>query len=250
MMLLSRYTLLIFAMLSIFCTQTSSAAVALDRTRVIFDGTEKSVTLSISNQNTQLPFLAQAWIENEQSEKITSPLVVLPPIQRLEPGANSQLKIQGLPALAQLPQDRESVFYFNVREIPPRSEKPNTLQIALQTRIKLFYRPLSIAKIPLNATPWQEQLTLTRQKGRYVVNNPTPYYITLIDAARDINVSAASNFKPIMIAPMSQEDLGLDSKAIGEHPVVTYVNDFGGRPQLQFECSADNCKASPITAKR
>lgn len=88
---------------------------------------------------------AQAWIENELAEKITSPMVVVPPIQRTEAGANSQVKIQGLPELAQLPQDRESLFYFNLREIPPRSDKPNTLQIALQTRVKLFYRPAAIA---------------------------------------------------------------------------------------------------------
>ncbi len=31
-----------------------------------------------------------------------------------------------------LPQDRETVYYFNLREIPPKSNKPNTLQIALQ----------------------------------------------------------------------------------------------------------------------
>jgi P pilus assembly chaperone PapD len=48
------------------------------------------------------------------------------------------VKVQALPAAKSLPQDRETVYYFNLREIPPRSDKANTLQIALQTRIKLF----------------------------------------------------------------------------------------------------------------
>lgn len=109
-----RTTLTLLALLGTCAAQASLAAVSLDRTRVIFTGGEKSVSLSISNQNTQLPYLAQAWIENEQAEKITSPLVVVPPIQRLEAGANSQVKIQGLPELAGLPQDRESLFYFNL----------------------------------------------------------------------------------------------------------------------------------------
>ncbi len=87
--------------------------------------------------------------------KITSPLIVLPPVQRLEPGKSSQMKIEALPDV-KLPQDRESLFYFNMREIPPKSDKPNTLQIALQTKIKLFYRPEAIAP-QQNSAPWQEK---------------------------------------------------------------------------------------------
>ncbi|MDN8683057.1 fimbria/pilus periplasmic chaperone, partial [Staphylococcus aureus] len=79
----------------------------------------------------------QGWMEDVNGQKVESPLIVLPPIQRIEPGDKSQIKIQALPDIAKLPQDRESVFYFNLREIPPRSDKPNVLQIALQTRIKL-----------------------------------------------------------------------------------------------------------------
>lgn len=44
----------------------SEAAVSLDRTRIIFDGENKSVSLSINNNNKQLPYLAQGWIENEE----------------------------------------------------------------------------------------------------------------------------------------------------------------------------------------
>ncbi|WP_207830673.1 fimbria/pilus periplasmic chaperone [Pseudomonas sp. 43(2021)] len=247
----TRTTLTLLALLSTCAAQTSLAAISLDRTRVIFTGSEKSVSLSISNQNTQLPYLAQAWIENEQAEKITTPLVVVPPIQRLEAGANSQVKIQGLPALGQLPQDRESLFYFNLREIPPRSNKPNTLQIALQTRVKLFYRPAAIApRAGVNQAPWQEQLTLTRQNDRYQVNNPTPYYITLIDAAPNLKADGVTGFKPLMIAPKGQLDLGVSSKVLGDKPVLTYVNDYGGRPQLQFSCAAGTCKASPVANKQ
>ncbi|WP_339470473.1 fimbria/pilus periplasmic chaperone [Pseudomonas capeferrum] len=246
-----RNTLTLLALFGTCAAQSSLAAVSLDRTRVIFTGSEKSVSLSVSNQNAQLPYLAQAWIENEQAEKITSPLVVVPPIQRLEAGANSQVKIQGLPELGLLPQDRESLFYFNLREIPPRSDQPNTLQIALQTRVKLFYRPVAIApRAGVNEAPWQEKLTLTRQNDRYLVNNPTPYYVTLIDATPNLKAASATDFKPLMIAPRGQLDLGVSSKALGDKPVLTYVNDFGGRPQLQFSCAADNCSASPVASKR
>ncbi|ROL62658.1 molecular chaperone [Pseudomonas protegens] len=227
--------------------QQANAAIALDRTRVIFDGSRKSVSLNLSNENKQLPYLAQGWIEDAEGNKITTPLVVLPPVQRIEPGAKSQVKIQGLPVINRLPQDQESLFYFNLREIPPRSDKPNSLQIALQTRIKLFYRPLAIAAAQgESALQWQEQMTLTRQGDKYLINNPTPYYVTIVDAASTVTGKTAAGFEALMIAPKSQDTLTAAASVLGNSPVLTYVNDYGGRPQLQFSCSANTCVAAPV----
>lgn len=220
------------------------AAIALDRTRVIFDGGVQSVSLSVSNQNKQLPYLAQGWLEDEQGNKIQSPLTVLPPVQRIEPGKPSQVKIQALPAAKMLPQDRETLYYFNLREIPPKSNKPNSLQIALQTRIKLFYRPAAIAP-ERNAAPWQEQLTLSKQGDKYVVNNPTPYYVTLVDAASRKGVEGTKGFEPLMVPPKASLPLTVSAGSVGNSPVLTYINDYGGRPQLSFNCAGAVCKVVP-----
>lgn len=48
---------------------SAQAAIALDRTRAIMTGEDKSISLNISNENKQLPYLAQGWIENAQGEK-------------------------------------------------------------------------------------------------------------------------------------------------------------------------------------
>lgn len=53
----------------IFFGQPASAAIALDRTRVIFPGNEHAISLNIHNENTQLPFLAQAWLEDSNGKK-------------------------------------------------------------------------------------------------------------------------------------------------------------------------------------
>ncbi len=222
----------------------AQAAIALDRTRVIFDGGQNSVSLNISNQNKQLPYLAQAWLEDEQGTKIQSPLVVLPPVQRVEPGKPSQVKIQALPAAKQLPQDRETLYYFNLREIPPKSDKPNTLQIALQTRIKLFYRPAAIAP-QQNAAPWQEKLTLSKQGDKYQLNNPTPYYITIVDASSKKGAEGVKGFEPLMVPPKGNISLGVSATALGSSPVLTYINDYGGRPPLTFNCSGGSCQVVP-----
>ena len=228
----------------------SEAAIALDRTRVVFDGGQKSVSLAVSNENEQQPYLAQGWLEDEQGNKIQQPLTVIPPIQRIEPGAKSQVKIQALPQVASLPQDRETLFYFNMREIPPRSSKPNTLQLALQTRIKLFYRPHSLAT-GRNAVPFQEKLTLTRTGDRYRINNPTGYYVTLSEGRKTVNGEPISSFVPLMVAPKSEATLEVSAAALGSSPVLTYINDFGARPKLQFNCnSGSDCQATRVVAQR
>lgn len=231
------------AFLAMCSINNANAAIGLDRTRVVFDGSKEAVSMNITNNNTQLPYLAQGWIEDEQGNKITSPLIVLPPVQRLEPGKKSQVKVQSLPAINGLPQDRETVYYFNLREIPPRSDKANSLQIALQTRIKLFYRPATLVQgRQERSAPWQQELTLTRVGEHYQVNNPTPYYITLVDARRSKDAETASDFEPLMLSPKDSLMLGGSVAALGTKPRLTYVNDYGGRPTLVFSCDANLCK--------
>lgn len=240
-------TILSTALLCAMVAQQAQAAIALDRTRVIFNGDNTSVSLNISNQNKQLPYLAQGWLEDEKGNKIQSPLTVLPPVQRIEPGKPSQIKIQALPLAKQLPQDRETLYYFNLREIPPKSDKPNTLQIALQTRIKLFYRPASIL-VQKNTSPAQEAMTLSKQGEKYVVNNPTPYYVTIVDASSKKDSAGVKGFEPFMVPPKSSAPLTVSSASVGNSPVLTYINDYGGRPQLSFICNGTTCQV--VTDKK
>ncbi|EOT1171086.1 fimbria/pilus periplasmic chaperone [Cronobacter dublinensis] len=232
------------ALTGVVATQQAFAAIALDRTRVVYNGEEKSISLNISNENKNLPYLAQAWIEDAQGNKVTSPLTVLPPVQRLEAGAKSQVKVQASAAAATLPQDKETLFYFNLREIPPRSNKPNTLQIALQTRIKLFYRPAAIALDKTQAAEgdWAEKVTLTRQGDKLVVNNPTPYFLTIVEGAPSVKGNPVA-FEPVMVSPKGSATIAASAAAFGNSPVLTYVNDYGGRPKIQFSCGGATCTA-------
>lgn len=229
--------------LALTATLPAQAAIALDRTRIIYNAGDRAISLNISNENRQLPFLAQVWLTNEQGEKITAPLVALPPLQRIEPGEKSQIKIQVLPAAKQLAADRETLFWLNLREIPPRSNKPNSLQIALQTNIKLFYRPAAIIPDETEQrSVWQRQLTLAQRGEIYQIHNPTPYFITVVDARRNNTAATAAGFEPLMIAPLSVVEMGAKVSALGSEPVLTYINDYGGRPELQFRCAAHRCQ--------
>ncbi|EKK7713904.1 fimbria/pilus periplasmic chaperone [Cronobacter dublinensis] len=238
------------ALTGVMATQQAFAAIALDRTRVVYNGEEKSISLNVSNENKNLPYLAQAWIEDAQGNKVTSPLTVLPPVQRVEPGAKSQVKVQASAAAATLPQDKETLFYFNLREIPPRSNKPNTLQIALQTRIKLFYRPAAIALDKTQAAEgdWVEKVTLTRESDKFVLNNPTPYFLTIVEGAPSVKGKPVG-FEPVMVSPKGSATIGASAAAFGNSPVLTYVNDYGGRPKIQFSCGGTTCTAKLLKDK-
>ncbi|MDU4350052.1 MAG: molecular chaperone, partial [Klebsiella michiganensis] len=121
-----------------------NAAVSPDRTRIILNQSDKSVSVRLTNQSTTIPFLAQSWIEDKDNKKSRNYITAVPPMVRLEAGEQVQVRLIPQPTLTQLPADRESLFYFNVREIPPRSEQKNVMQIAMQSRIKIFWRPKAV----------------------------------------------------------------------------------------------------------
>jgi len=218
-------------------TSTAEATVNLDRTRIIFDASQPSFSLMVVNDDRTSPALAQAWLEDEKGSRTGLPLVVVPPVQRLEAGAHSQVRITALPQASGLPGDRESLFYFNLRGIPPRADKPNILRLAVQTRVKLFYRPAAL--IVRSGSPWMAKLALIRTREGYRLDNPTPYYVTLVDLKSQRGHSA--DITPRTIAPRSSTQL--KSPPL-EKPVLTYIDDYGARPELTFSCRGSVCHVS------
>lgn len=63
-------------------------------------------------------------------------MVVTPPIMKVKPDQSAVLRF--IYSGKGLPTDRESVYWINVQEIPPRASEPNVMQLAIRTRLKLF----------------------------------------------------------------------------------------------------------------
>jgi P pilus assembly chaperone PapD len=222
------------------------AAVNLDRTRIIYNASDKSVSVMLENQSKELPYLAQVWLENEQGEKITSPLVALPPMQRIDAGQKSQIRILQLPETAGLPKDRESLFYFNVREVPPKSDMSNVMQVAIQSRVKLFFRPAELRK-QLKAN-WQEQLQVSRLSNGLKLTNPTPFYITVGYLGKD-NKGNASGFDSVMLAPFATESL-TGNQYVSDRYSLGYMDDYGGLQVNQYHCPSVQCQLISRDDKR
>ena len=76
------------------------------------------------------------------------------------------------------------------------------------------------------------------------MNNPTPYFVTLVDARSGKAAKTAAQFEPLMVPPKGSLTLGPSASALGSTPYLTYVNDYGGRPVLAFSCTGNTCKVN------
>jgi P pilus assembly chaperone PapD len=170
----------------------AQASVVIAGTRVVFPAQEGEITVRLTNQGDR-PALVEAWIDrgDPQStpDKVDVPFLITPPLFRMEAHKDQSLRIIATPA--PLPADRESLFWLNVLEIPPKpnatqSAGKNLLQFAVRSRLKFFYRPAKLPGDPLKA-PAQLTWKVIATSAGYALeaNNPTAYHITLTKLTLD-----------------------------------------------------------------
>lgn len=247
---ISCYLFSVFIFLSY--AMPSMAALSVDRTRIVFNATEKAVSLNVTNNNPADPYLVQSWIEDQAGKKVASPLVAVPPLQRIEAGSKTRVRIQKLSQVDALPADRESVFWFNLREIPPASDKKNVLMLALQTRLKIFWRPESLRITSEKSyVPGMEQVVLTHAERGWQLDNPTGYYLTFVKFMTSPTVPTEKHFEPVMIAPFSRQDIKLPVPLNTTDPVLVFVNDYGSQQAMLLKCQAQSkCVVDKIIAEK
>lgn len=155
-------------------------------TRVIYQEGHREITLMLANTN-KYPVIVQSWVDNGEGdpESNQAPFVVLPAVFRLSAGDRQGLRI--IYNQDPLPQDRESVFWLNLYEIPPLTDKQyqnSRLTLAMNTQLKLFWRPKGIS-INLKEAVNQLVFRLLRGSDGWSVecNNPTPLNISFTSIA-------------------------------------------------------------------
>ncbi|WP_373568437.1 molecular chaperone [Pseudomonas sp. LJDD11] len=209
----------------------SHAALTVSGTRVVFPGDKNSVSLIVSNPSEQT-FAVQTWVNTAADDTTTAvPFMITPPLFRLDPGQDQQLILNKLPH--ELPTDRESLFYFNVQEIPQAHDTgtQNLLNIALRTRLKLFYRPAGLKGGPtgrLKELQWSVQQV--GGQTRLQVDNPSPFHVSFTRMDISGNGHKQRLNSPPMVAPMSQQSYPLPGIKAASGLQVTFaaINDYGG----------------------
>ncbi|WP_455549496.1 fimbria/pilus periplasmic chaperone [Dryocola clanedunensis] len=205
-------------------SSASAGGIALGATRVIYPQGAREATLSLTNTSERDLYLIQSWIANADGKK-SSDFVLTPPLFTMKPKKENTLRI--MYTGAKLPTDRETVFYLNSKAIPSVNKealKGNTLQIATQSVIKLFVRPQGL---PSTSAEAPARLTCKVSGGRVTVNNPSPYYVTLVQFH-----AAGQKLPNSMVAPKSSLTVQVPGGRSGAVNFQT-VNDYGANTPKQ-----------------
>lgn len=199
---------LIMAGISLALALPVSASVIIQTTRVIYPGSAKQVSVQLTNQDTY-PNVMQVWadINNPEStpETADAPFVITPPLFRIEPKAGQAVRL--IFSGADLPQDRESIFYLNVLQVPPSKaeyREENQVMLMLRNRLKIFYRPAGVTGQVMDV-PKKLRFTVRQEGEDWLVEaeNPTGFYATLTYGVV-ITEKQQHTFTPDMLSPFSK----------------------------------------------
>ncbi|PFH11521.1 P pilus assembly chaperone PapD [Collimonas sp. PA-H2] len=200
--------------------QAAWAGVVVGGTRVVYDGTKREASISVNNPEKATPYLVQSWVEEASAEgNEKAPFLITPPLFRLDPGQENVLRV--IRTGGSFPENKESVFWLNIKSIAASEQTDaNQLQIAVKTRIKLFFRPPGLSG---NAAEAYKALTFQRHGDQLQVNNPTSYYVSFFSVKiGDKEIKDAG-----MVAPQGTLSWPLPAGASG--PVSwEAISDYGG----------------------
>lgn len=230
---------LLLASVSVFALN-ASADIVISGTRIIYPESAKDVTVSMDNRGTR-PLLVQTWLDDGRDstnpQELKLPFIVTPPVSRVEPQKGQTVRITWLGQI--LPKDKESLFWFNVLEVPPKakeSDNQSMLQLAFRTRIKLFFRPTGLKGEPTEAAKnikWSQ----TRQGQKVVLSakNDSPYYVSLASASL-ISGGKRYEIETHYIEPFSSQTMNVKNAPLTGNSKIIWqaINDYGGIDKYEF----------------
>lgn len=211
------------------------AGIVLNTTRLIYPGQDKEVSLLVHNTGTG-DILAQSWLEGDIQKPSTAslPFAITPALARM--AGNAKQLIRVIYAGEGMADDRESVLWLNVQEIP-QSPGENELQIAIRQRIKVFYRPQGLAGDPLKAAQALQWRVLD---GQLEVNNPGPYHVSMIKLAASQRGRELFQEDSRMLAPLQRVRLPLSQTRDGAVELkFISINDFGAQELYHASVSGE-----------
>lgn len=218
------------ASLLLILSLQAAAGIQVDETRVIYNGNQKSASLSIHN-DTDETWMVQTWLDNGDASKTPDnlPMQVIPPILKL--AGNKDAILRFIYSGSGLPTNCESVYWVNVQEIPPTSKQENVLQIAVRTRVKLFYRPIEIKTTLLKEA---EALTWEKKGNDLVVTNNGPLHVTFSVLTLKSSGGKTWKVEADMVKPMASMHIALPTNASAANNLsFTFINDYGGHTEIK-----------------
>lgn len=210
---------------------SAMANVVILGTRVVYPADQQSVNVQLNNVGKK-PALVQSWLdigdEHSSPDSVSSkvPFLITPPVTRINANQGQTLRI--VHTGEALPQDRESIFYLNVLDIPPKPtdeevKGQNFLQMSIRSRLKFFYRPT--LAMPVTAAP--EKVEWKLSGNQLIARNPTPYYLTF-RKVEVIGKGSGVNVEADMVAPFSTLSMPIKGAQGATSVKWSIINDYGG----------------------
>jgi P pilus assembly chaperone PapD len=226
-------------LLCLLAGSSAQASVTLTGTRIIFSGGEKEATIQLTNEGTK-PSLVQTWLDKgdtgQSPENIDVPFVITPTIMRIEAGKSQTLRI--IYSGESLPADKESLFWLNVLDVPPKEEmqsNSSNLQFAFRTRVKLMYRPGNL-KGSAQEAPDLLQWSAGVDEGHHpalTARNPSAFVVNIAGVELKINgKSFEAGVGPVLpgetaVFPLKAAAGADIANSVGAAVVFSSINDWG-----------------------
>ncbi|WP_238530750.1 molecular chaperone [Pantoea ananatis] len=235
------------------------AAVIPQQSRLIFHPGEVQIPLLLVNSG-DAPVLIQTWIDGGSPERSPGskafPFVALPGVFTLNKDEKKQIAVLRTELAAQLPKDRESLYWLNLYEIS--AVKKSTLRadndkisMALNTQLKVINRPftdITPFAARVNAVTFQ----VRKKQGQFFIQamNHSRYFFT----PGKMTVTAGGNVIPFIwtgikrwhLSPIKNIPSWVMSRllATGEGSLNFTALDDQGNPQV-FTATLSQASASP-----
>lgn len=230
-----------FIFLALFSLQLN-ASVIMTGTRIIYNEGSRSVDVNLKNQS-NFPYVVQTWFDAGKMSggpdaSVQVPFIATPPVFRIQPGAGQVVKVTFTGGL-NLPDDRESVFYFNFLQVPPsnidKNDVKNKMLVMLRNRVKIFYRPTSLVSGPGRGFPNISVTPVSGNASAVMIKNHTPFYVTVSSVALTEGQRRLSSGSG-MIEPSGTQIFNISraGSVKGREAIVTVVNDRGARLNAEF----------------
>lgn len=223
--------------------------VIISGTRHIYPEQHREISIQVTNEDLKAPRLVQVWLDRGQAPELSDvPFSLAPPVFRIDAGKGQVIRLAY--TREPLPADRESLFWLNVLEVPPKladgdaaaEGERNYLRFAFRIRTKVFFRPTQLPGKPGDAIA-QLRWSLRRgpQGALLQVDNPSAYHVTFHHVALAMGPQTDATLlagETGMVAPGDSLTLAVRQASAIVIPAdaqvqFKYINDYGAFSTLQ-----------------
>lgn len=222
-----RYLLSLVLLFALVETVYAAGAFGPREDKLIFDGSKTSINYRIDNTDKNLPWLVQAWVE-DQDEKKTDKFTAVPLLFRVEPSSVFTVRVA---KTGDLPQDRETLFWVVSNSLPGgvSSKQENEegkisakLKLAYRFKVPLIYRPAALNDIKQEPEKIQWNVD---NAGQLEVYNPTRFAVRLYKVVINGKKYQGKEVSSL-IMPMTGKTLKVSVRGASQIQ-YSIINDYG-----------------------